>query len=126
MGGAAIERAGGESDERRPAAVDEPEVDLGLGSAVAMVVVVVACLLLAVLPAAIALQAPALNGGWVGAALSTFVGVVFGLKLVAGAWGVAAGLWEPGSRSHGERELKPPLSRAELVAAPVCAAKEVI
>ena len=89
-----MERAGVESDmERRPAAVDEQGLELeepGSGSAVAIIVVAVVCLLLAVLPAAVALHAPALPEGWVAAGAGGFVGVIFSLKLAAGAWGVAA------------------------------------
>jgi hypothetical protein len=75
--------------------VDELEAEpaeLGLGSAAAMILVVVACLLLAVLPAAVALQAPGLPAGWVVAGLGSFVGFIFSLKLVAGAWGVVVHL----------------------------------
>ncbi|HEV1991929.1 MAG TPA: hypothetical protein VGR34_03580 [Candidatus Dormibacteraeota bacterium] len=82
--------------EHGPAAVDEDEAEpeeLGLGSAVAMIVVVVACVLLSVLPAAVALQAPALPEEWVAAGAGGFVGVIFSLKLASVAWGVAARLW---------------------------------
>jgi len=82
--------------EHRPAAVDEqglePE-EIGSGSAVAIVVVAVACGLLAALPAAVALRAPALPVEWVAAGLGSFAGIIFSLKLAAGAWGVLAHLW---------------------------------
>jgi len=82
--------------EHRPAAVDEqglePE-EIGSGSAVAIVVVAVVCGLLAALPAAVALHAPGLPEGWVAAALGGFAGIIFSLKLAAGAWGVVAHLW---------------------------------
>jgi hypothetical protein len=82
--------------EQRPAAVDEqglePE-ELGSRPAVAIIVVAAVCVLLAALPAAVALHAPGLPEGWVAAALGGVVGVIFSLKLVAGAWGVVAHLW---------------------------------
>lgn len=95
MGGIAIERIGAESDlEHWPAANElEPQPEeLTFGSAVAMILVVVACVLLAMLPVAVALHAPAPPEGWVAAGAGGFVGVVFSLKLAAGAWGVAAQL----------------------------------
>lgn len=97
--------------EHRPAAVDEQEAEpeeLGLGSAVAMILVAVVCVLLAVLPVAVALQAPALPVGWLAAGLGSFVWVIFSLKLVTGAWGVAAQLWSayPARVVTGERGLK--------------------
>lgn len=70
--------------------VDERESELaeiGPGSAVALILLVVACVLLAVLPAAVALQAPTPGLGWVATAVGTSVGVIFSLKLGAGAWG---------------------------------------
>jgi hypothetical protein len=95
-GGAAIEQARGERDfDRRSAAVDEHELESepGLGSAVAMILVPAVCALLAVIPAAVALQAPALPPGWVAAGACAFVGVISSVKLAAGAWGVVAHLW---------------------------------
>jgi hypothetical protein len=95
-GGTAIEQAGGEGDlEHRPAAVDEQEAEAepGLGSTVAMILLIVASVLLAVLPAAIALQAPSVPAGWVAAGVGGCVGVILSFKLAAGAWGVAAHLW---------------------------------
>jgi hypothetical protein len=76
--------------------VDEqgPELEeLGSGSAVAILVVAAACVLLAALPAAVALRASAVPVESVAAAIGSFVGVVFSLKLAVGAWGVAAHLW---------------------------------
>jgi hypothetical protein len=80
--------------EHRPAAVDEQAAgaELGLGSTVAMILLVVVSALLAVLPAAVALQAPAVPVGWLAAGAGGFVGVIFSLKLVAGALGMAAQL----------------------------------
>ena len=96
-GGTAIERASVASDlEHRPAAVDDQGLELeelGFGSAAAMILVAVVCVLLAALPAAVALRAPALPMEWVAAGLGGFVGIIFSLKLAAGACGVAAHLW---------------------------------
>jgi hypothetical protein len=95
-GGTAIEQAGGESNVKlRSAAVEvqETEAEPGLGSTAAMILVVVVCALLAMLPAAVALQAPTVPVGWVAAGVSGLVGVTFSLKLAAGAWGVVAHLW---------------------------------
>lgn len=69
--------------------VDElaPDLEgLGLGSALAVILVAAAALLLAVLPAAIALRVLALPGGWVGAGLGSLGTAVFGVKLIAMAW----------------------------------------
>jgi hypothetical protein len=81
--------------EHRPAADDEQEAELepGFGSAAAMILVIVVGALLAVLPAAIALQAPSVPVEWLAASLGGFVGVTFSFKLAAGAWGVVAHLW---------------------------------
>ena len=103
--------------ENRPAGVDEQEAEpeeLGLGSAVAMILVAVVCLLLAVLPGAVALQAPSLPVGWVAPGVGSLVGVIFSLKLVAGALGVAAHLWSayPARVVFGERQMKSRWSRA--------------
>ena len=95
-GGTAIEQAGEEGDlEHGPAAVDEQEAEaeLGLGSTLAVILLVVVCALLVVLPAAIALQAPSVPVGWLAAGAGGFVGVIFSLKLAAAAWGMAAQLW---------------------------------
>jgi hypothetical protein len=76
--------------------VDEQGLEserLGSRSAVAILVVALACVLLAALPAAVALRAPALRVEWVAAGLGSLVGIVFSLKLAAGAWGVVAHLW---------------------------------
>ena len=81
--------------EHGPAAVDdqEAEAELGLGSTVAMILLVVVGALLAVLPAAVALRVSALAVGWLAAGVGGFVGAIFTLKLAAGAWGVAAHVW---------------------------------
>ena len=74
--------------DRRPV-VDElaPDLEgLGLGSALAVILVAAAALLLAVLPAAIALRVLVLPGGWVGAGLGSLGTAVFGVKLIAMAW----------------------------------------
>ena len=95
MGGIAIERIGAESDLEAWSAANELEPqpeELTFGSAVAMILVVVACVLLAMLPVAVALQAPAPPEGWVAAGLGTLIVIIFSLKLAAGAWGVAAQL----------------------------------
>jgi hypothetical protein len=95
-GGTAIEQAREEGNpEHGPAAVDEQaaEAELGLGSTVAVILLVVVCALLVVLPAAIALQAPSVPVGWLAAGGGGFIGVILSLKLAAGAWGVAAHLW---------------------------------
>ena len=79
-----------------PAAVDEPEAEtdeFGPGTAVAMILVALACTLLVVLPAGIALRAPALPAGWVAVGLGSVVGVTFSLKFVAVVWAAAAHLW---------------------------------
>ena len=57
-----------------------------------MILLVIVCALLAVVPAAVALQAPALPVRWLAAGAGGFVGVIFSLKLAAGAWGMAAQL----------------------------------
>ena len=64
-----------------------------LGSAVAGVLVALAALLLAVVPAAVALDAPILHLGWLAAGSGGVVGFIFSVKLGAIAWGVAAQLW---------------------------------
>jgi len=81
--------------ELRPAAVDvqESEAEPGLGSTAAVILVVVVGALLAVLPAAVVLQAPTVPVGWVAAGVGGLVGVTFSLKLAAGAWGVVAYMW---------------------------------
>jgi len=63
-----------------------------LGSALAVILVAAAALLLAVLPTAIALWVLALPGGWVGAGLGSLGTAVFGVKLIAMAWAMGARL----------------------------------
>jgi len=95
-GGTAIEQVGVKRDLQNRSAVDELEAELeepGLGTAVAAILVAVAALVLAVVPAAVALEAPLLPVGWVAAAIGGFVGIIFSLKLAAIAWGVAVQLW---------------------------------
>ena len=75
--------------------VDEPDADLkglGLGWALAAALVVVAAFLLAVLPAAVALRALALPGGWVGAALESLGAILLGVKLIAMAFAMGTRL----------------------------------
>jgi hypothetical protein len=87
---------GVQRDLANRSAVDELEAELeepGVGTAVAAVLVAVAALLLAVVPAAVALEAPLLPVGWVAAAVGGFVGFIFSVKLAAIAWGVAVQLW---------------------------------
>ena len=79
---------------RRPV-VDEMVADLDRlcsGSALAVILVATAALLLAVLPTAIALRVLALPGGWVGAGLGSLGTAVFGVKLIAMAWAMGARL----------------------------------
>jgi hypothetical protein len=71
------------------AELEEP----GLGTALAVIVVAVAALLLAVVPAAVALEASLVPVGWVAAALGGFAGFIFSLKLGVIVWGTAVQLW---------------------------------
>ncbi|GAC1474953.1 MAG: hypothetical protein PVSMB3_13240 [Candidatus Dormibacteraceae bacterium] len=63
------------------------------GTAVAAVLVALAALLLAAVPAAVALDAPILHLGWLAAGLGGVFGFILSVKLGAIAWGVAAQLW---------------------------------
>ena len=75
--------------------VDEPDADLkglGLGSAIAAVLVVVAALFLAGLPAAVALRVLPSPGGWVGSALGSLGAALLGVKLIAMAWAIGTRL----------------------------------
>ena len=65
---------------------------LGLASALALIAVVAAALLLAVLPAVIALRVLALPVEWVGAGLGTLGAALFGVKLIAMACAVGGRL----------------------------------
>ena len=88
-------QVGAESDlERRPAIdVLEPGLEAsGQGTAVAAILVAGAALLLALLPAAVALEVLS-RVGWIAEAVGSFIGFIFSLKLGAIAWGVAAQLW---------------------------------
>jgi hypothetical protein len=95
VGGTAIKPTGGEHDsERRPEA-GEVQAELEGSSLVSLFAVIgIACaaLLLAVLPAAIALRLVALPVEWVGAALAFLGASLFGVKLTATAWAIGGRL----------------------------------
>lgn len=75
--------------------MDEPEAELEGSSFVAVLgalAIAAAALLLAVLPAVIALRLLALPVGWVGAGLGCLGAAVGGVKLIAMAWAVGGRL----------------------------------
>ena len=65
----------------------------GQGTAVAAILVAGVALLLALLPAAVALEA-LLHVGWAAEAIGGFVGFIFSFKLAAIAWGVAEQVYQ--------------------------------
>lgn len=84
-----------ERESHRRPVVDEPEAELegsSFVSALAMAAIAVAALLLAVLPALIALRLLELPVAWVGAGLGSLGAAVGGLKLIAMAWAVGGRL----------------------------------
>lgn len=76
--------------------VDQADADLaaaGLGLTLKVLLVACAAIAFALMPAAIALLAPAAPVARVAACFGTFVAALGGVKLVAMAWGLGSRLW---------------------------------
>jgi len=88
---------GGTAIELKACKTDAIEVDLeepGLGTAVALIVIVCAATLLAILPAAIALNAPGIAPGWMAGAAGTLAAAIAMGKLAAMTWAAGSRLWD--------------------------------
>jgi hypothetical protein len=96
--GAAIDLTVAEYGSDRRLVVDEIRSDLegsNLPRSISVILVASVAVLLALLPAAIALRVLELPPGWVGAALGILGAAVSGVKLFAMAWALVARLSAP-------------------------------
>ena len=96
LGGTAIRATDGERDSCRRRGIDEPDAELEYSSVVsglATLFVAVVAVVLAALPAIVALRLLHLPFGWVGAGLgSVGAALLGGVKLIAMAWAVGGRL----------------------------------